>query len=230
MNINSTSSLCIICQRNISKDEAVTVTERGSSTLKRSANARKNKIDPKNEEATARILSTNEFKYHRTCYATYTSNTNISRLADPTTDENYNLQPSAANGDNSEEACEVDWTKCILCQQVMKHEKDLRNVKSAGMEATIKCFANIDETLSCRIARGSIQLIELAKYHLSCLNLYQAKMRKGSASVSKSHQNTALSSLISNLRSDGNEGKVRRNFIFLSVCRTNLNSHGKQAK
>lgn len=213
---------CIICLKNLSKDEDVTATERGSATLKRSADARKNKIDPKNEEAIVRIESTNSFKYHRSCYATFTSNTNISRLANRTANENSNLQPTSAihSNESREIACLADWEKCILCQQVKKCDKDLRNVKSASMDAVIKSFGNFDELLSTRIASGSINLTGLARYHLSCLNMYQGKLNKISAPVSS--QSVAFSKIISTLRSDGNDGKVRHHNFYFSFKKSAL--------
>lgn len=109
-------------------------------------------------------------------------------MANRTTDENCNLEPkSATNSGNSEESVEVsssvDWEKCILCQKVKKSDKDLRIVKSENMAAAINFFGKVDEELSIRIASGSLNLADLARYHLSCYNQYQGMLRKCSASV-----------------------------------------------
>lgn len=210
-NINFISSLCIICQKELKKgDSLVPATEKGVSTLTRSADCRKSKNDLVFSDAIIRIESNKlGFKYHANCYATFTSASIISRLTDRRLDQNDNLQLNT-NGEDSDASNEftssVDWAKCILCQKSTKVDKDLRTVKTFSMETTIKSFGNVDGALNNRIASGSINLIDCACYHLKCLNKYRGLLRENA--VSNTSKNTAFSKLISSLRSDGNEGKV----------------------
>lgn len=205
-NIEFTPSMCIICQL-YKDDRLVPATEKGIHALKRSADSRKNKVDLVFGAAIIRIeFIDSDIVYHKSCYATFTSITMISRLADRL--PHLGNLPSNTNVDNRDARNEFssDWTKCILCQEVKKADKGLRQVKTTNMEATIKSFVDVDDALKNRIASGSMKLIDCAVYHLSCLNLYQGMLTQNA--VSNGMQNTSFSTLITNLRSDGNEGKV----------------------
>lgn len=193
-------TLCIICQ--LTKNEHLaTARDSGIAALERSAISRKTKNDVTFRDAIARIESLSKgciVKYHSNCKATFTSIALISRL-------DHNLQRNT-NVVSSEEGLtgHTDWTKCIFCQNVTAEH--LRNVRKASMDATIKELASVDDQLRTRIFNGMINLVNRASYHLNCLNKYLGLLRQSSAP--QESQNIALSTLISELRSDACKAKV----------------------
>ncbi len=134
--INFEPSLCVICQKD--KKHAVNATEKGINGLKRSCEARKKKHDVNfglaidridailNDDDKARF----EIKYHADCYATFTSKSHILRLRDkelsvhPVTSNldlngNPDSVPSSNLDSNGNFQSDIDWSKCIFCQQVI---------------------------------------------------------------------------------------------------------------
>lgn len=135
-------------------------------------NERLSRLQPHTRED----LSAKNPKWHRSCYASFTSSNNI-RLARNRKQETNMLAP-----DNNVPCAEtssrsltrtavpkVDWNKCVYCQT--QKRENVHQVQSAEVEHEIQTQAKFDNSLKCKIGENDLIAYE-AHYHSSCK--YQA--------------------------------------------------------
>ncbi|KAG0711672.1 hypothetical protein GWK47_002241 [Chionoecetes opilio] len=171
-------SLCMFCQfpESLSDGSSQGITEVLSAFNER--------LSFENNDTLTRLLpymtadcSSKQPKWHKSCYASFTSSNNI-RVAQK---RHQQTNPSALDK-NSPGACtssrsltrvavpKVDWNKCIYCQ-CRKREK-IHQVQSDEVEMAIYTHAKYDASLKCKIGENDLKAYE-AHYHSSCK--YQAE-------------------------------------------------------
>ena len=115
-------------------------------------------------------LLDNKPRWHKSCYATFTSKINLQSIQDRTSKgENTDALGLSTSSNvvlTRHAVQDVDWSKCIFCQKRRKIE-NVHQVQSVDVEDAFHQFAEHDYSLKCKI--GVTDLIESkAHYHESC--------------------------------------------------------------
>lgn len=192
---------CIICQR--ATEEKLTVGEKGTESVKRASEIRR-------DEVYERLLTTetteSPISYHRKCFQTYTSKTNLASVEfrqqqslvpvpQPSTDTPQTDALPAVPVTRAVRT-PVDWSLCIVCQK-LSHKKDrnLLKIASRNREISVKTAAEIrdDSIMLLRIA-GQDLIARDAVYHQSCLGSYTSKTNLSKITKSPAIRATSTSS------------------------------------
>lgn len=118
-------------------------------------------------------LVTNNGMWHKSCYASFTSQQNIKHLVEwhcKTDSYTHQPKPSVSSGqDNSSltisAVAGVDWKLRIFCQK--RTWKHLQQVMTDVVNSSIREIANKDYKLKCLIGINDLIAYE-AHYHKSC--------------------------------------------------------------
>ena len=169
---------CIICQNDKRNDKLFTGSEQGIRKLYEVAQERFEKVDYVYRQSIERIRSSNvendQIKWHKICYASFTSRTNISRLKDPNTvplSNSSSSEVSTATGGKTarqlrSQSCTANWSLCIFCQEYKNDS--LHSVESFHTSDKIIRSVPYDHNLSIILAGVSDLIAAEAKYHLRC--------------------------------------------------------------
>ena len=140
--------------------------------------------------------------WHRSCYGTFTSKTNIQRLHDRRQSCSYG-KASPCKPLTRNVVHHVNWGLCIFCQK--RKREGTHQVMSKEVQHSICASADMDFKLKCRIGDNDLIAYE-AHYHASCKN--KALKSISSASLKDSDGSDALKRLVSILDQGFVEGKV----------------------
>lgn len=114
-------------------------------------------------------LTEKQPKWHKSCYATFTNQTNIDFVKKRHTENTAALAVTEASTSTRPLTRtiipKVDWKQCIYCQ-IRKREK-VHQVQSDEVEARIRHHSQYDYTLKCKIGENDLISYE-AHYHSSC--------------------------------------------------------------
>ena len=129
-------------------------------------------------------LQTMEPKWHsRTCYASFCSKTNLTRLQKRSEKESADNPDTESDLGNTSKGVyisrcavpAVQWEKCIFCQKRHKNQS-LHQILTKNGERTIQSIATRDEKLRCRVAELDLIAYE-ARYHSHCLLKWSRQYR-----------------------------------------------------
>ncbi len=112
-------------------------------------------------------------KWHKRCYASFTSSNNVERIKkwfEKTLRESRPTTPDLASTCTTpitrKSVPNVDWKGCIFCQSRIKG-KQLHRVETALVESSIKEIAKTNYMLKCKIGENDLIAYE-AHYHAYC--------------------------------------------------------------
>jgi len=114
--------------------------------------------------------------WHRSCYGTFTSKHNITRLQrrhqeKPTLEchmEDDKL-PSTSMGTRRQSSNPMDWDKCMFCQTEEQKSIKLHTVQTLDKSSHIMSMAKHDAELSFRLSGMNDLIAASGKYHQKCL-------------------------------------------------------------
>jgi hypothetical protein len=202
-------SKCIVCQRN-SKESLSVAGEKGLTTLTNASSVMKDDVFKILHEDPRPIPG--KVHYHRSCYASYTSKTNLSHKTSQSC-----KQPESGNESRSTRSAanNTNWQMCVVCQQ-RKHGSDwkLHKLQTYNAEEGLKQAARErnDEAMKRRIEVEDL-IARDAVYHVSCLASYknirsiQAASKTSYENKYESEYDTAFQKLISEVHIDLIENK-----------------------
>ena len=174
---------CIICQES-KKYQVFNATEQGLLTLKAAAQNRRRLHDPQHREAIDRVLLVQNVEQHvvshRTCYASFTSKSHISRLQQKSADLHKGAGPS-----NPRElptltrssVATMKWDACMFCQEV-KSKLRVSMVTTMNMSDRILAASKYDQILSVNLASVSDLIAAEGRYHTPCYMKFLQKTTK----------------------------------------------------
>ena len=168
---------CIICN-SVDDENLITSTESGRKSLINAAAKRRDDLFSFFDEFCNEISSKLPvFRYHRSCFKSYTSKHNLKAVAcssaeKETPDINYDFSNSLVPGNYDHP---LDTSKCIICRKMShKRVKTLHTISSAERLANLKDAAirACDAEMIDRIEKEN--LLNKAVYHAACLTTYLA--------------------------------------------------------
>ena len=192
---STTFENCIICQET-KTDKRFNSSAQGLSTLKEAAHSRSKLRDPQNRDAVERILGLvtadeQHLVWHRSCYASFTSKSHISRLQSlthkTTTDVEKDAGPSRPQPSLRSSSMAINWKSCMFCQDIDSKLK-ISSVTTLKVSDRILEASKYDQFLSIQLAGVSDLIAAEGKYHNPC---YMQFLRKTSK-TRESSENTDL--------------------------------------
>ena len=115
-------------------------------------------------------LLDNKPRWHKSCYATFTSKVNLQSIQDRSTkkENTDSLRPSTSSKVvlTRHAVQDVDWAKCIFCQKRKKTEK-VHQVQSVDVKDAFHQFTEHDYSLKCKIGVSDL-IMSKAHYHNTC--------------------------------------------------------------
>ena len=154
-----------------------------SKFLKAAAIRDDNVFERVNPEAEELLVET--VLWHKSCYKSYTSKTNLERF-EKTSAEKSKQQREAMETEQqrltrrSLEGSSVDWQLCLFCQKrKYKGSKQLINLCTRKAEESLRKAADIlnDDAMKMKIALPNL-IAQETKYHKACHQLYMANACK----------------------------------------------------
>ena len=187
---------CILCQET-KTDKLFNSSAQGLSTLKEAAHSRSKLRDPQNRDAVERVLGLvtadeQHLVWHRSCYASFTSKSHISRLQSlthktTTADAEKDAGPSRPQPSLRSSSMAINWKACMFCRDINSKLR-LSSVTTLKMSNRILEASKYDQYLSVHLAGVSDLIAAEGKYHNPC---YMQFLRKTSKSK-ESSENTDL--------------------------------------
>ena len=168
-------NLCLICQN---AGDLSTGTPNGIQRLKEAFEYRLPTIACNDQfsETLVRLqhdvgyLSESSPKWHRSCYGSFTSKTNIQRVLSRCQDKPVQFSEELPSSSTSTPLTRnivqhVDWNMCIFCQK--RKREPIHQVMSMQVQSSIHQIASVDYKLKCRIGDNDLIAYE-AHYHSWC--------------------------------------------------------------
>ena len=174
---------CLICQEGESRSEKLSQgTVDGKKKIQHAAAERSQLKDHKSLPILNRLKSISEedwacceFRWHKTCYINFASESRLSRLRNRGSKENLETTTQLVEESSAKSSCYrtrqqgnavVDWAHCILCQQSGK--ADVHNIMTMKMSQKIIDLAKEDAVMSVRMANVVDLIAAEGKYHTKC--------------------------------------------------------------
>lgn len=171
--------MCLICQTSSSSNISEG-TELGIAKIQEACHIRRSHEDDSFTKALDIItsvdsLSENNPKWHKACYASFTSKVNLQNVIERhQRNQLLGEQPGPSHKTPEQEenapltrkiVQHVNWKLCIFCQQ--RKRDTIHLVQSEGVQNLIRQKADFDYKLKCRIGANDLIAYE-AHYHKSC--------------------------------------------------------------
>ena len=205
---------CLLCQSYEGSSKISNATDDGADKVKRSYKVRRDcgdvtatfKTFMDNIDSDIDCLVEKKAKWHKRCYASYTSRNNVERIekrfektlceSRPTTPDQTSTYTTPIT---RKTVPSVDWKGCIFCQSRIKG-KQLHRVETKLVEHAIQEIAKTNYKLKCKIGDNDLIAYE-AHYHAYC----KTKEERGDINSTdtgepmSTAQKNAFASLISQL-------------------------------
>ena len=207
---------CIICQKT-TDNKLSEASHIGKSSIEKAAKERKDflwnyLVDNQN--------ACIEVKYHRKCFQTYTSKTNLLHARNLSVDK----VEEANQDDNSKDivwvttragsASAIDWSVCVVCRK-LSHKKN-KHLHRVGSETCAESFMRAaiqlrDQFMIFCCTSEEDQFIHCAKYHGACQASYLSRARRSNEDCKDDTLNSfesAFLSLINEIQGDLDSGSA----------------------
>ena len=206
--------LCIICQSDKS-EKLLRASSQGLANLKEKANLRQKDRDIKNRAAIERVIvDVNQqdlLVWHKSCYGSFTSQHNISRLIKRIDDESDKADDLSDISDIDIPSSRLrsslpsfDWNACMFCQ---KHDtQKMSSITTLKMSQQIIEASKYDKSLIVHLAGVHDLIAAEGKYHSICYKRFlreTSKTRENEKTCDK-----AMHWLIEELKCAASQGHV----------------------
>ena len=176
-------SKCSVCQNEANETLFVAQRDSISKFLKAATIRDGNVFEKVNPEAEELLVET--VLWHKNCYKSYTSKTNLERFEKISADESEQQCEAMETEQQrltrrSLEGSSVDWQLCLFCQKSKyKGSKQLVNLCTRQAEESLRKTADILNDDAMKMKTALPNLIEQeAKYHKACHQLCMANALK----------------------------------------------------
>jgi len=124
------------------------------------------------------------FKWHKNCYSSFTSISNI-QCAEKRYLKNFqnkcqskdDMLQSTSGVSRRQSSSSVDWEKCMFCQNVEKNEK-LHNVMTLEKSTKLLQLSKGDPIMNVRLSNVNDLVAAEGKYHQKCVIKFERKTKK----------------------------------------------------
>ena len=127
------------------------------------------------------VWTTEELKWHKSCYSTFTSVIALNRLR-----KRFNLSASTSGASGSKtdtnqprphrQTLQANFELCIFCQS--SNTSGMRNVATMKLSDRLMESAKLDTVMGIRLANVVDLVAAEGKYHLKCLVQFERKIEK----------------------------------------------------
>ena len=201
-------SKCIVCQQDRLDNKLSIASKAGIATLRSSAALRKdqiaiNRLNDFKDDACENIV------YHRLCYQTFTSKSNLVHVMLPSS-QSYDNNQSSSYLLTRSNAPKFDIACCIICLK-KSHKKDrkLHKIETKEREACLRLAAekHADDAMLLRIRSEDLIAMDVV-YHSACLSTYITTAPATTYSpLEQSLHDSAFQKLIDEIQEDLMENK-----------------------
>ncbi len=197
-------SRCIVCQKD-TKEPLSTAQSAGMKSLKAATEMRSDVVLQRLEtelENVDDLLSRNDVRYHRKCFQTYTSRTNMVHVKSPDKTEHTDDKENSPLRLTRSQASVTDWSKCIICQK-RRDGTTVHTVHTEAREDSIRnaALARQDQETLLRITGKSL-VEQKANYHNSCIASYTSKSNLSKRKSDEDQYNIAFNKLMAEIDND----------------------------